>query len=117
MPILVLSLELARKPMRLRDLVLPLTRRGSLMKKDNFLPRCHSHMLGEDGRVDMDQCEALAADMKDLREMGIILTLVGCYRVGNYRYTNLSDALAQARIQREEVRLGAAFIPPQIVGH
>lgn len=74
------------------------------MKKDNFLPRCHSHMLGEDGRVDIGQCEALAADMKDLREMGIILTLVGNYRVGNYRYTNLKDALAEARSQREKTR-------------
>lgn len=87
------------------------------MKKDKFLPRCHSHMLGEDGRVDMDQCEALAADMRDLREMGIILTLVGSYRVGSSRYTNLGDALAQARLQREKTELGSASSHPQIVGH
>ena len=68
--------------------------------QDTFLPRCHSHMLGEDGRVDLEQCEALAADMADLRDMGIILTLVGSYAVGAYRYSNLGDALAQARIQR-----------------
>lgn len=67
------------------------------MKQDTFLPRCHPHMLGEDGSVDLTKCEALAADMADLREMGIILTLVGSYTVGAYHYTNLSDALAQSR--------------------
>lgn len=70
------------------------------MTQDTFLPRCHSHMLGEGGRVDLAQCDALAADMADLRELGIILTLVANYTVGAYRYTNLGDALAQARNQR-----------------
>lgn len=70
------------------------------MSQDTFLPRCHSHMLGEDGRVDLVRCNELAADMAQLRELGIILTLVGSYAVGAYRYSNLSDALAQARIQR-----------------
>ncbi len=73
------------------------------MISDNFLPRCHPHMLGEDGGVDVSQCEALAKDMAELRGMGIILTLVGSYRVGAYRYTNLGDALAQARNQRSQV--------------
>jgi hypothetical protein len=54
-------------------------------------------MLGEDGGVDLAKCDALAADMADLRAMGIILRLVGSYTVGAYHYTNLSDALAQAR--------------------
>jgi hypothetical protein len=57
-------------------------------------------MLGEDGRVELGECEALAADMADLRKMGVILTLVGSYAVGTYRYSNLRDALAQARTQR-----------------
>lgn len=74
------------------------------MTQDTFLPRCHSHMLGEDGRVDLIECEALAADMADLREMGVILTLIGSYAVGPYRYSNLGDALAQARIQRVEAK-------------
>ena len=69
------------------------------MTQDTFLPRCHSHMLGEEGRVEVEQCEALAADMAELREMGVILTLVGRYSVGAYRYSNLGDALAQARLQ------------------
>ncbi|MEE4210972.1 MAG: hypothetical protein V2I43_17115 [Parvularcula sp.] len=67
------------------------------MEQDTFLPRCHPHMLGEDGGVDLAKCDALAADMADLRAMGIILRLVGSYTVGAYHYTNLSDALAQAR--------------------
>jgi hypothetical protein len=54
-------------------------------------------MLGEDGSVDLARCEALAADMEELRGMGIVLTLVGSYTVGAYHYTNLSDALAQSR--------------------
>ena len=70
------------------------------MTRDNFLARCHPHILGADGSVDLAQCEALAADMTELREMGIILTLVGSYAVGAYRYSSLGDALAQARIQR-----------------
>ncbi|MBE5074034.1 hypothetical protein IM511_06920 [Erythrobacteraceae bacterium E2-1 Yellow Sea] len=72
------------------------------MTQDTFLPRCHPHMIGEEGRVDLGQCEALAADMAELREMGVILTLVGSYSVGPYRYSNLADALAQARIQSAE---------------
>ncbi|MEO0419491.1 MAG: hypothetical protein AAF249_11530 [Pseudomonadota bacterium] len=67
------------------------------MTKENFLPRCHPHMLSEAGGVDTSQCEALTRDMAELREMGIILTLVGSYQVGAYRYTNLGDALARAR--------------------
>lgn len=67
------------------------------MMPDKFLPRCHPHMLGEQGSVDVSQCEALTQDMAELREMGIILTLIGSYTVGAYRYTNLGDALAQAR--------------------
>ncbi len=67
------------------------------MTPDKFLPRCHPHMLGEQGSVDVYQCEALAQDMTELREMGIILTLVGSYTVGPYRYTNLVDALSQVR--------------------
>ncbi|MBV7266425.1 hypothetical protein [Erythrobacter ani] len=70
------------------------------MIPDNFLPRCHPHMLGEGGGVDISQCEALAKDMAELRGMGVILTLVGSYQVGAYRYTNLGDALAHARHQR-----------------
>jgi hypothetical protein len=57
-------------------------------------------MLGEDGHVDLARCEELAADMADLREMGIIFTLVGRYAVGANQYSNLSDALAQARANR-----------------
>ena len=71
------------------------------MTRDNFLPRCHPHILGEGGNVELAQCDALSADMRELREMGIILTLVGSYAVGAYRYSNLGDALTQARIQRE----------------
>ncbi|MFL0355723.1 hypothetical protein ACI5KX_04525 [Erythrobacter sp. GH1-10] len=70
------------------------------MANDTFLPRCHPHMLGEEGQIDLARCEALAADMKELRELGIVLTLVGNYTVGAYRYTNLGDALAQARSHR-----------------
>lgn len=70
------------------------------MPQDTFLPRCHPHMLGEDGHVDLARCEELAADMADLKELGIILTLVGNYAVGTNRYSNLSDALAQARANR-----------------
>ncbi|MCK0099652.1 hypothetical protein MWU38_09680 [Qipengyuania sp. S6317L1] len=72
------------------------------MPQDTFLPRCHPHMLGEDGHVDLARCEELAADMADLKELGIILTLVGSYAVGANRYSNLSDALAQARAKRSE---------------
>ena len=71
------------------------------MTQDTFLPRCHSHMLGEEGGVSLAQCDALALDMADLRELGIILTLVASYSVGAYRYTNLGDALAAARNQRD----------------
>ncbi len=67
------------------------------MSPDRFLPRCHPHMLGDEGSIDVSQCEALMQDMAELREMGITLTLVGSYAVGDYRYSNLSDALAQAR--------------------
>ena len=87
------------------------------MKKDNFLPRCHPHMLGEDGKVDLVQCEALDADMAELREMGIILTLVGCYAVGPDRYTNLGDALAQARKTRSETDSDHDSSERLIVGH
>ena len=54
-------------------------------------------MLGESGQVDLKRCEALANDMADLREMGVIMTLAASYAVGPFRYTSLSDALAQAR--------------------
>ncbi|WP_298301297.1 hypothetical protein [uncultured Erythrobacter sp.] len=74
------------------------------MTPDKFLPRCHPHMLGENGSVDISQCEALAQDMTELRKMGIILTLVGSYAVGAYRYTNLSDALAQARNNQPQLQ-------------
>jgi len=57
-------------------------------------------MLGEDGHVDLARCEELAADMADLKDLGIILTLVASYAVGSHRYSNLSDALAQARANR-----------------
>ncbi|WP_299193711.1 hypothetical protein [uncultured Erythrobacter sp.] len=70
------------------------------MTPDKFLPRCHPHMLSEEGSVDAAQCEALAQDMAELREMGIILTLVANYKVGAYRYTSLPDALAEARRRR-----------------
>ena len=72
------------------------------MTQDTFLPRCHPHMLGEEGQIDLARCEALAADMADLRELGIVLTLVGRYAVGAYLYTNLADALAQSRAQRAD---------------
>ena len=74
------------------------------MPQDAFLPRCHPHMRGEDGYVDLARCEELAADMADLKELGIILTLVGSYAVGTNRYSNLSDALAQARANRSAGR-------------
>lgn len=67
------------------------------MVNDAFLARCHPHMLGEDGQVDLKRCQALANDMAELREMGVILTLTASYAVGPYRYTSLSEALAQAR--------------------
>jgi hypothetical protein len=67
------------------------------MDKDNFLARCHPHMFGEGGQVDIGQCEALANDMTELRALGVILTLSATYAVGPYRYTSLGDALAQAR--------------------
>lgn len=70
------------------------------MMKDSFLARCHPHVLGEDGHVDLGQCEALQSDMEELRELGVILTLVGSYAVGAYRYTNLGDALVQAKKHR-----------------
>ena len=35
--------------------------------------------------------------MCELRELGIVLTLVGSYSVGAYRYSNLADAPAQVR--------------------
>lgn len=78
------------------------------MNPDTFLPRCHPHMICEDGGVDIGQCEALASDMAELREMGIVLTLVANYSVGDYRYTNLSDALAQARIARTQRAIDTA---------
>lgn len=74
------------------------------MTQDTFLPRCHPHMLGENGRVELAECEALAADMAELRELGVILTLVGSYSVGAYRYSNLADALAQARLRDVETK-------------
>jgi hypothetical protein len=67
------------------------------MANDTFLARCHPHMLGEGGQVDLKRCQALANDMADLSEMGVTLTLVASYAVGPYRYTSLGDALAQAR--------------------
>lgn len=87
------------------------------MTQDNFLPRCHPHMLGEDGNVDLAQCEALSADMTELREMGIILTLIGSYKVGAFRYTNLRDALAQARVQRGQAISEKACTTPSIKGY
>ncbi|WP_432200219.1 hypothetical protein ACRAQ7_11345 [Erythrobacter sp. W53] len=75
-----------------------------MMIPDKFLPRCHPHMLCEDGGIDTSQCEALMQDMAELREMGIILTLVGSYAVGTYLYTNLSDALAQARNNQPQLQ-------------
>lgn len=74
------------------------------MTQDTFLPRCHPHMLGENGRVELAECEALAADMAELRELGVILTLVASYSVGAYRYSNLGDALAQARLRDVETK-------------
>jgi hypothetical protein len=50
--------------------------------------------------MDLAKCEALAGDMAELRGLGVVLTLVGNYAVGPYRYTNLKDALAQARLER-----------------
>jgi hypothetical protein len=70
------------------------------MTDQSFLERCHPHILGESGEVELEQCRALARDMAELKAMGIILTLVGNYAVGPYRYTNLKDAMAQARSQR-----------------
>ncbi|NVE95391.1 hypothetical protein [Altererythrobacter lutimaris] len=87
------------------------------MSQDNFLPRCHPHMLGEEGKVDLEKCEALSADMAELREMGVILTLVASYKVGTNRYTNLGDALAQARIQRSMTIFDQAANIPSIKGH
>jgi hypothetical protein len=72
------------------------------MTQDTFLARCHPHVLGEDGKMDLARCEALAGDMAELRERGIILTLVGNYAVGPYRYSSLKDALAQARLATSE---------------
>ena len=72
------------------------------MAQDQFLGRCHPHILGEDGKMDLTKCEDLARDMAELRGMGVILTLVGQYSVGRYRYSNLKDALAQARLERSE---------------
>ena len=72
------------------------------MTEDTFLARCHPHVLGEDGKMDLARCEALARDMAELRGMGIVLTLVGNYAVGPYRYSNLKDALAQARLAQSE---------------
>ena len=72
------------------------------MTEDQFLSRCHPHILGEDGKMDLAKCEDLARDMAELRGMGVILTLVGNYTVGQYRYTNLKDALAQVRQARSE---------------
>lgn len=37
--------------------------------------------------------------MCELRELGIVLTLVGSYSVGADRYSNLADALAQVRFR------------------
>lgn len=73
------------------------------MADDQFLPRCHPHILGEDGQMDLAKCEDLARDMAELRGMGVTLTLVGSYGVGQYRYSNLKDALAQARLERSGV--------------
>jgi len=86
-----------RERLRLRDLGLPLALREASMTEPSFLIRCHSHMLGEDGRVELEQCRALANDMAELKSMGIILTLVGSYAVGPHRYTSLKDALAEVR--------------------
>ncbi|MFN2100925.1 hypothetical protein [Altererythrobacter sp. MF3-039] len=72
------------------------------MTQDQFLARCHPHSLGEDGKMDLAKCEDLARDMSELRSMGVVLTLVGNYSVGQYRYSNLKDALAQARLERSE---------------
>lgn len=72
------------------------------MTVDAFLARCHPHVLGEDGKMDLAKCDDLARDMADLRGMGIILTMVGNYAVGPHRYSNLKDALAQARLKRSE---------------
>lgn len=70
------------------------------MTEDTFLARCHPHVLGEEGKMDLAKCEDLARDMAELRGMGIILTMVGNYTVGPYRYSNLKEALAQARLER-----------------
>ena len=72
------------------------------MTEDTFLARCHPHVLGIDGKMDLGNCEALASDMSELRDLGVVLTLVGNYVVGPYRYTNLKDALAQARLVRSD---------------
>ena len=68
------------------------------MAQDAFLTGCHPHIVGENGQIDLGQCQALADEMAELREMGVILTLVGSYSVGRYRYSNLRDAMAQARL-------------------
>lgn len=80
------------------------------MTQDTFLARCHPHILGEDGRIDIGMCEALTNDMAELRSLGVILTLVGSYAVGPYRYTNLNDAMAEAR----KVRSSGATSSQQI---
>lgn len=72
------------------------------MDQDAFLARCHPHVLGEHGKMDLSKCQDLARDMTELRGLGIILTLVGSYAVGPYRYSNLKDALAQARHLRSK---------------
>jgi len=70
------------------------------MNDRSFLDRCHSHVLDGEEPIDLEQCRALANDMAELRTMGVILTLVGSYAVGSYRYTSLRDALAEVRRQK-----------------
>ena len=70
------------------------------MVQQSFIARCDPHILAENSEMDAAKLNAIAGDMSHLRELGVVMTLVGNYTVGEFRYTNLKDALAQARLSQ-----------------
>ena len=67
------------------------------MDKDDFIARCRAQIQEQEKEVAVSHYQSLTQDMAELEELGIGLTFAEIYSVGPYRYTNLTDALEQAR--------------------
>jgi hypothetical protein len=67
------------------------------MDKDDFIARLRARSPEGEKEAAASHYQALAQDMAELEELGIILTFAEVYSVGPYRYTNLTHVLEQAR--------------------